>query len=113
VQVALVVLAAEGLERPLAIGRLVTGVPVKPMKVALGRPAIRKLPRSPPVVRCASSMKTWMFFRRFRLAGMFAELVDHRHDDAPIVFRSRPVQCRDAAGVRHVAQATDARFLSI
>jgi hypothetical protein len=69
VQVALVVLAAKRLERPLAVGRLVHRVPVNPMKVAFGRPAIRKLPRSPPVVRCASSISTKMFFRVFRLAG--------------------------------------------
>ncbi len=33
------------------------GVPVKPMYVPSGSAPMRKLPRSPPLVRCASSAK--------------------------------------------------------
>ena len=57
-QVALVVLAAEGLEGALAVGGLVHRGAGKAEVAGVGQPAIRKLPRSPPVVRWASSINT-------------------------------------------------------
>ena len=49
-----------------------------------------------------------MFLPRVEVRRHVAELVDHRHDDAPVVLPflvEQLVQRRDAVGVRHVAQA--------
>ena len=46
-----------------------------------------------------------MFCRSVQVRRHVAELVDHRHDDAPVILPQQPVQRRDAVGVRHVAQA--------
>ena len=75
---------------------------------------MRKLPRSPPVVRWASSISTKMFLPRVEVRRHVAELVDHRDDDAAIIlpFSSSSlfsVAMRSACAT--FAMPTAARFL--
>ncbi len=58
VQIALVVLAAEGLEGPLAEGCLVHRRAGETDERRDQKSGHQEFPRSPPVVRCASSMST-------------------------------------------------------
>jgi hypothetical protein len=74
---------------------------------AFGRPASRKLPRSPPVVRCASSINTNMFLRVLRLAGMSRNL----WIIVTTILVEQPVQSCDAIRVLHVCHAKRGKIL--
>ncbi len=104
VEVALVVLAAEGLERPLAVGGLVhrrAGEADERRVRQAGHQVVAEVAagRAVGLVDQHEDVRPRVEVRRH-----VAELVDHRDDDAAVVLLEQLVQLRDAVGVRHVAQ---------
>ena len=105
VQVALVVLAAEGLERALAVGGLVhrrAGEADERRVRQAGHQEVAQVAAGGAVRLVDQDVDVRP---RVQVRRHVAELVDHRHDDAAVVVLQQLVEPRDAAGVLHVAQA--------
>ncbi len=105
VQVALVILAAEGLEGALAVDGLVhrrAGEADEGRVRQTGHEEVAEVPASGAVglVDEDVDVRAGVEIRRH-----VAELVDHRHDDAPVVVLQELVEPGDAAGVLQIAQA--------
>ena len=105
VEITLVVLAAEGLERPLAIDRFVHRRAGEADERRVGQAGHQEVAQvaARRAVRLVNEHVDVL--PQVQVRGHVAELVDHRHDDAPVILPQQPVQLRDAAGVRHVGQA--------
>ena len=104
-QVALVVFASEGLEGALAVGGFVHRGPGETEEGRIrqaGHEEVAEVAAGGTVgfVDEDVDVRALVEIRRH-----VAELVDHRHDDAPVVVPKQPVEPRDAAGVLQVAKA--------
>ncbi len=104
-QVALVVLAAEGLEGALAVGGLVhrgAGETEEGGVRQAGHEEVAEIAAGGAMGFVDEDVDVCA---RVEIRRHVAELVDHRHDDAPVVVAQQPVEPGDAAGVLQVAQA--------
>jgi hypothetical protein len=105
VQVTLVILAAEGLEGALAIHGLVhrgAGEAEEGRVRQAGHEEVAEVAAGGAVGFVDQDVDVRA---RVQVRRHVAELVDHRHDDAPVVVAQQLVEPGDAAGVFQIAQA--------